>query len=218
MTPFPLCYLQYIDSVSGWIESCNVPGISNDIRSLETNIHLHQQLYETMCQAYTEVHSTSKKLLYQLDHLVQICSQLRRDTPMRSKHKKPRGKPSAYSVTPDGKVVYRGNQQQGGGGGGPTGTGGGAVSGGSSSSAASTPSQGKGAANKGTSSSPASDYSEGASHVLAVIHEILAHHRAVEQRWTSKKLKLHQRLALRLFQEDVKQVCQISFFFCFSAD
>lgn len=53
---------------------------------------------------------------------------------------------------------------------------------------------------------PAADYSEGASHVLAVIHEILAHHRAVEKRWSDKKLKLHQRLALRLFQEDVKQV------------
>ena len=25
-------------------------------------------------QAYTEVHSTSKKLLYQLDHLVQVCN------------------------------------------------------------------------------------------------------------------------------------------------
>lgn len=59
----------------------------------------------------------------------------------------------------------------------------------------------------GTSGNPAADYSEGASHVLAVIHEILAHHRAVEQRWSAKKLKLHQRLALRLFQEDVKQVC-----------
>ena len=57
-------------------------------------------------------------------------------------------------------------------------------------------------------SNPAADYSEGASHVLAVIHEILAHHRAVEQRWSTKKLKLHQRLALRLFQEDVKQVCK----------
>lgn len=53
---------------------------------------------------------------------------------------------------------------------------------------------------------PAADYSEGASHVLAVIHEILAHHRSVEQRWSAKKVKLHQRLALRLFQEDVKQV------------
>ncbi len=50
------------------------------------------------------------------------------------------------------------------------------------------------------------DYSEGARHVLAIIHEILAQHRALEDRWHSKKIKLHQRLALRLFQEDVKQV------------
>lgn len=60
----------------------------------------------------------------------------------------------------------------------------------------------------GTTGNPAADYSEGASHVLAVIHEILGHHRAVEQRWSDKKVKLHQRLALRLFQEDVKQVDQ----------
>lgn len=53
---------------------------------------------------------------------------------------------------------------------------------------------------------PAADYSEGASHVLAVIHQILNHHRALEKKWHSKKIKLHQRLALRLFQEDVKQV------------
>ncbi|XP_069191995.1 triple functional domain protein isoform X3 [Procambarus clarkii] len=166
---------QYIESVPTWVESCKVTALPSDIIALESSIHLHQSLYETMCQAYTEVHSTSKKLLYQLDHLVQICSQLRRDGQMRSKHKKPRGKPSAYSVTPDGKVVYRGGphpQQRG----------------------------------PGTSGNPAADYSEGASHVLAVIHEILGHHRAVEQRWSDKKLKLHQRLALRLFQEDVKQV------------
>lgn len=55
-------------------------------------------------------------------------------------------------------------------------------------------------------SNPASDYSEGASHVLAIIHQILNHHRALEHRWHRKKIKLHQRLALRLFQEDVKQV------------
>ncbi|XP_069951615.1 triple functional domain protein isoform X1 [Cherax quadricarinatus] len=166
---------QYIESVPTWVESCKVTTLPSDIIALESSIHLHQSLYETMCQAYTEVHSTSKKLLYQLDHLVQICSQLRRDGQMRSKHKKPRGKPSAYSVTPDGKVVYRGGPHQ----------------------------QQRG---PGTSGNPAADYSEGASHVLAVIHEILGHHRAVEQRWSDKKLKLHQRLALRLFQEDVKQV------------
>ncbi|KAG7167735.1 Kalirin-like [Homarus americanus] len=155
---------QYIESVPTWVENCKVTALPTDILTLESSIHHHQSLYETMCQAYTEVHSTSKKLLYQLDHLVQICSQLRRDGQMRSKH-----------VTPDGKVVYRGGPHQ----------------------------QQRG---PGTSGNPAADYSEGASHVLAVIHEILGHHRAVEQRWSDKKLKLHQRLALRLFQEDVKQV------------
>ncbi|XP_042869484.1 kalirin-like isoform X2 [Penaeus japonicus] len=154
---------QYIESVPTWVENCKLTSLPSDILTLESSIHHHQSLYETMCQAYTEVHSTSKKLLYQLDHLVQICSQLRRDGQMRSKH-----------VTPDGKVVYRGGPQQ--------------------------------QRGPGTSGNPAADYSEGASHVLAVIHEILAHHRAVEQRWSAKKLKLHQRLALRLFQEDVKQV------------
>ncbi|KAK3851641.1 hypothetical protein Pcinc_039994, partial [Petrolisthes cinctipes] len=171
---------QYIESVPTWVENCKLLALPPDIPTLEATIHNHQSLYETMCQAYTEVHSTSKKLLYQLDHLVQICSQLRRDGQLRSKHKKPRGKPSAYSVTPDGKVMYRGGSggpQRGGGSGGVAGSG-----------------------------NPAADYSEGASHVLAVIHEILAHHRAVEKRWSDKKLKLHQRLALRLFQEDVKQV------------
>ena len=39
-----------------------------------------------------------------------------------------------------------------------------------------------------------------------MIHNILAQHRNLEARWHSKKIKLHQRLALRLFQEDVKQV------------
>jgi hypothetical protein len=61
----------------------------------------------------------------------------------------------------------------------------------------------------GGGGNPAADYSEGASHVLAVIHQILGHHRALEQRWHSNKIKLHQRLALRLFQEDVKQVSTI---------
>ncbi|GIY93513.1 triple functional domain protein [Caerostris extrusa] len=52
---------------------------------------------------------------------------------------------------------------------------------------------------------PAADYSEGAKHVLSVIHDILNHHRALETQWHTKKVKLHQRLALGLFQEDVRQ-------------
>ncbi|XP_074654482.1 kalirin-like isoform X2 [Tubulanus polymorphus] len=50
------------------------------------------------------------------------------------------------------------------------------------------------------------DYSEGAAHVLDVIHEVLSHHRQLEQIWHSKKVRLHQRLGLCLFQQDVKQV------------
>ena len=41
--------------------------------------------------------------------------------------------------------------------------------------------------------------------MLSVIHEILAHHRQLESKWHTKKIKLHQRLALRLFQEDVNK-------------
>jgi triple functional domain protein len=122
--------------------------VSSDIPVLEASIHHHQALYEGMCQAYTEVHSTSKKLLYQLDHLVQLTNQSPNESPQK-KHE-PRPPPK--------------------------------------------------------STDPAADYQEGASHVLKVIHEILAHHRQLESKWHTKKIKLHQRLALRLFQEDVKQV------------
>jgi hypothetical protein len=59
---------------------------------------------------------------------------------------------------------------------------------------------------------PTGDYSEGANHVLTVIHDILAHHRQLEAKWHAKKIKLHQRLALRLFQEDVKQVGKAIYF------
>ncbi|XP_021366305.1 triple functional domain protein-like isoform X1 [Mizuhopecten yessoensis] len=50
------------------------------------------------------------------------------------------------------------------------------------------------------------DYSEAAGHILDVVHEVLAHQRHLEQLWHTKKVKLHQRLGLRLFQQDVKQV------------
>ncbi|CAH1988710.1 unnamed protein product, partial [Acanthoscelides obtectus] len=139
---------QYVENVPAWKQASEGGNIPSEIVMLENSIHQHQSLYEAMCQAYTEVHSTSKKLLYQLDHLVQVCNQPGSD----KKH----GDSKKYENRPGGN--------------------------------------------------PAADYSEGASHVLAVIHQILNHHRALEQKWHAKKIKLHQRLALRLFQEDVKQV------------
>ncbi|KAL1516598.1 hypothetical protein ABEB36_000493 [Hypothenemus hampei] len=139
---------QYVENVPTWKNTSENLNLPSEIMLLESSIHQHQNLYESMCQAYTEVHSTSKKLLYQLDHLVQVCNQPGTE----KKH----GEGSTYENRPGGN--------------------------------------------------PAADYSEGASHVLAVIHQILNHHRALEQKWHAKKIKLHQRLALRLFQEDVKQV------------
>ncbi|KAK2576355.1 hypothetical protein KPH14_005709 [Odynerus spinipes] len=146
---------QYVDSVAGWSQACDASNLPNEIPVLESHIRQHQTLYEAMCQAYTEVHSTSKKLLYQLDHLVQVCNQ-----PQGIDHTIRKHSQDGHNAESHG----------------------------------------------GMSGNPAADYSEGASHVLAVIHQILGHHRALEARWHARKVKLHQRLALRLFQEDVKQV------------
>lgn len=145
---------QYCNSVASWAAACQASQpLPSDIQSLETAIRTHQSLYEAMCQAYTEVHSTSKKLLYQLDHLVQVCNQ----------------------PPPPGVPDHRKNSNNSG-------------------------------YNKYERQNPAADYSEGASHVLAVIHQILGHHRSLEAKWHQEKIRLHQTLALRLFQEDVKQV------------
>jgi hypothetical protein len=68
---------QYTESVTSWAAACEA-SIPNPamVEALETAIRTHQSLYEAMCQAYTEVHSTSKKLLYQLDHLVQVSNKV----------------------------------------------------------------------------------------------------------------------------------------------
>lgn len=50
------------------------------------------------------------------------------------------------------------------------------------------------------------DYSQARSKVLDKIHQVFDEHRHVEQHWRAGKLKLHQRLGLKLFQQDVKQV------------
>ncbi|XP_041986619.1 triple functional domain protein isoform X2 [Aricia agestis] len=147
----------YASAVGGWGAQCAVAlqlatgqggAPCNEPRALEQHAQRHRQLYEHMCQAYTEVHSTSKKLLYQLDHLVQVCHQT---------------DPADMS---DGTVSSAGS----------------------------------------SGGDPAADYSSGANHVLAVIHQILGHHRALEARYHQARLKLHQRLALLLYKEDCRQV------------
>lgn len=46
---------QYVENVPNWNQACENVNIPCEIIILETAIHQHQNLYESMCQAYTEV-------------------------------------------------------------------------------------------------------------------------------------------------------------------
>uniref|UniRef100_A0A673JQP6 non-specific serine/threonine protein kinase n=1 Tax=Sinocyclocheilus rhinocerous TaxID=307959 RepID=A0A673JQP6_9TELE len=50
------------------------------------------------------------------------------------------------------------------------------------------------------------NYSKAVHHVLDIIHEVLHHQRQLENIWQHRKVRLHQRLQLCVFQQDVKQV------------
>lgn len=55
---------------------------------------------------------------------------------------------------------------------------------------------------------PSQDYNDAAKHVSSMIHEVMSGYRALESVWQMKKMKLHQKLALALFQDDVRQVLE----------
>lgn len=46
-----------MENVPNWDEAIENVTIPNEIMVLENSIHQHQNLYELMCQAYTEVYS-----------------------------------------------------------------------------------------------------------------------------------------------------------------
>ncbi|XP_013864658.1 triple functional domain protein [Austrofundulus limnaeus] len=50
------------------------------------------------------------------------------------------------------------------------------------------------------------NYSKAGHHVLDIIHEVLHHQRQLENIWQHRKVRLHQRLQLCVFQQDVPQV------------
>lgn len=56
------------------------------------------------------------------------------------------------------------------------------------------------------SRTPSTDYNEASKLVISVTHEVMSKHKELESLWSIKKTKLHQRLALALFQDDVRQV------------
>lgn len=50
------------------------------------------------------------------------------------------------------------------------------------------------------------DYTRAATHVVDVLNRVFAQHKELEKLWQERKTRLHQRWALRLFQDDVKEV------------
>lgn len=61
------------------------------------------------------------------------------------------------------------------------------------------------------------NYSKAVHHVLDIIHEVLHHQRQLENIWQHRKVRLHQRLQLCVFQQDVQQVSETSTCFCLCA-
>ncbi|KAI2660351.1 Kalirin [Labeo rohita] len=51
------------------------------------------------------------------------------------------------------------------------------------------------------------NYSKAVHCILDVVHEVLHHQRRLESIWQHRKVRLHQRLQLCVFQQDVQQMC-----------
>ncbi|KAK7792817.1 hypothetical protein R5R35_000762 [Gryllus longicercus] len=64
---------EYVENVSSWNQACENMTIPSEIMVLEAAIHQHQNLYESMCQAYTEVYNSYQALLNGLDIMIQVC-------------------------------------------------------------------------------------------------------------------------------------------------
>uniref|UniRef100_A0A8B9HLZ8 Kalirin RhoGEF kinase n=1 Tax=Astyanax mexicanus TaxID=7994 RepID=A0A8B9HLZ8_ASTMX len=122
---------QFLSGVEGWTKSCSEGGLPTAMQELELAIHSHQNLYEQVTTAYTEVSQKGKTLL----------DVLQRPQP-----------------TDSGSVTA------------------------------------------------GADYSQAVRGVLDVVHEVVHQYRRLEGLLQHRKLRLHQRLQLCVFQQDVQQV------------
>ncbi|XP_052456553.1 kalirin isoform X1 [Carassius gibelio] len=123
---------QFLSSMEGWVKSCGEGGLPTAAQELEIAIHNHQNLYEQVTTAYTEVSQKGKTLLDVLQ--------------------RPQPPPDSGSLT------------------------------------------------------AGADYSQAVRGVLEVVHEVVHQYRRLEGLLQHRKLRLHQRLQLCVFQQDVQQV------------
>ncbi|XP_030210124.1 kalirin isoform X1 [Gadus morhua] len=122
---------QFVQQISGWAESCGDSLLPLAIPELQSSIQKHQELYEVMTSAYTQVSETGKALL----DVLQRCP----------------ATPECDDAQPQAP---------------PTATHG----------------------------------------IMGVLHDVMQGHQEVEGAWQHRKLRLHQRLQLCVFQQDVRQV------------
>uniref|UniRef100_A0A671T9X1 Kalirin-like n=1 Tax=Sinocyclocheilus anshuiensis TaxID=1608454 RepID=A0A671T9X1_9TELE len=123
---------QVINVHFGWVKSCGEVGLPIATQELEIAIHNHQNLYEQVTTAYTEVSQKGKTLL----------DVLQKAQPL----------PDSGSLT------------------------------------------------------AGADYSQAVRGVLEAVHEVVHQYRRLEGLLQHRKLRLHQRLQLCVFQQDVQQV------------
>ncbi|XDV36282.1 hypothetical protein PO909_006089, partial [Leuciscus waleckii] len=123
---------QFLSSMEGWVKSCGEGGLPTATQELEMAIHNHQNLYEQVTTAYTEVSQTGKTLLDVLQ--------------------RPQPPADSGSLT------------------------------------------------------AGADYSQAVRVVLEMVHEVVIQYRRLEGLLQHRKLRLHQRLQLCVFQQDVQQV------------
>ncbi|RXN33524.1 kalirin isoform X1 [Labeo rohita] len=123
---------QFLSSMEGWVKSCGEGGLPTATQELEMAIHNHQNLYEQVTTAYTEVSQKGKTLLDVLQ--------------------RPQPPADSGSLT------------------------------------------------------AGADYSQAVRGVLEAVHEVVHQYRRLEGLLQHRKLRLHQRLQLCVFQQDVQQV------------
>ncbi|XP_051996761.1 LOW QUALITY PROTEIN: kalirin RhoGEF kinase b [Xyrauchen texanus] len=123
---------QFLSSMEGWVQSCGESGLPTATQELEKAIHNHQNLYELVSTAYTEVSQKGKTLLDVLQ--------------------RPQPPADSGSLT------------------------------------------------------AGADYSQAIRVVLEMVHEVVHQYCRLEGLLQHSKLRLHQRLQLCVFQQDVQQV------------
>ncbi|KAM4602116.1 kalirin-like [Polymixia lowei] len=122
---------QFLGGVTSWVEACGEGSLPSAMSELECSIQKHQELYEEISSAYTQVSESGKALLDVLQRF-------------------PATTESDSTTKPDFTTATHG--------------------------------------------------------IMGVLHEVMQGHREVEGAWQHRKLRLHQRLQLCVFQQDVRQV------------